>query len=419
MQITRRAFLYSLPLSARAACVSDGPRLVVQIDDVSPSYRRGPAMVSKQQAIVATLGPGDGFTDIGLGGRFTPDCVKIQCLMPVAPPQLFAKVQRPRDLVENQQRLERVWARVDEQRKSVAGFLAGPRHIQGPTPLFETLDYVSRQMMRSDASQKWLVIFSDLVHDNAGRTSGYPPAETHPRFDGVNVFALFVPWKSDFSRRDGAWREWFFACGACDFAMLDSAQSQIAAVSAANFRSQGSPAAFLKIRKRGYMKTPIHHLSIQTVAAVVLAGCCPAQSPDAAAPDSSAAGDLARYIREEQSRHVRLSTGIYAHECFTDENYLAFRSAHTAANIAQTARRSARFRVVAAAIARLPSDRREAALAQAARIAHPTWAELGHITPDGSGQTEAGAAAERDISTAVVAAAREIIAEIRAPGAKI
>lgn len=230
MQITRRAFLYSLPLSAQAACVSEGPRLIVQIDDVSPSYRRGPFVVSKQQAIIAALGPGDRLTDIELGGPFTPDRVKVQCLMPIAPPQLFEKVRRPRDLVENQQRLERVWTRVDDQRKSVAEFLAAPRHIQGPTPLFETLDYVSQHMMRSDAAEKRLVIFSDLVHDNAGRTSGYPPPETHLRFDEVNVFALFVPWKSDFSRRAAAWLRWFLACGACNFSMLDTAQSQVVAV---------------------------------------------------------------------------------------------------------------------------------------------------------------------------------------------
>ncbi len=60
----------------------------------------------------------------------------------------------------------------------------------------------------------------------------------------------------------------------------------------------------------------------------------------------------------------------------------------------------------------------EAVLAEAARIAHPTWAELGRITPDGAGQTEAGAAAERDISLSLVATIRTIIAEIRSPSAK-
>lgn len=167
------------------------------------------------------------------------------------------------------------------------------------------------------------------------------------------------------------------------------------------------------------MKTSIHHLIIQRIAAVVFAGCCLARSPDAAALGSSASDDLARYIREEQRRHVRLSTGIYSHECFTDENYRTFRAAHTASDIAQAAKHSARFRALAAAIAQLPSDRRELVLAQAMRIAHATWTELGRITPDGSGQTEAGAAAERDISAALVAAAREIIAEIHSPGAKI
>ncbi len=230
MRITRRAFLYSLQPSVRAAGPSSATRLLVQIDDVSPSYPRGAAVLSKQQAIVAALGPGDRFTDIELGGPFTPDRVKIQCFMPVAPPLLFETVRRPRDLVANQQRIESIWRRVDEQRKLVAEFLSKPRHIQGPTPLFETLEYVSRQMRTSDVAQKRLVIFSDLVHDNTGRISGYPPAEIHPAFDGITVLALFVPWKSDFHNREGAWRKWFLASGARDFAMLDSAQSQVAPV---------------------------------------------------------------------------------------------------------------------------------------------------------------------------------------------
>jgi hypothetical protein len=230
MVINRRSFLLSLPLAARATCPTGAYRLLVLIDDISPSYRRSPAMVSKQQGIVDAFGPGDGFTDVELGGAFTPDRVKVQCQMPSVAPELLARVRRPRELLENQRRLNAVWQRVDALRAPVAVFVAAPRHIQGPTPLFETLNYLSDHMMRSDAAEKRLAIFSDLVHDCAGRTSAYPPAETHPRFDGVSVFALFVPWTADFAKRRVAWHDWFVGCGACGFAMLDTAQSQVASV---------------------------------------------------------------------------------------------------------------------------------------------------------------------------------------------
>jgi hypothetical protein len=160
------------------------------------------------------------------------------------------------------------------------------------------------------------------------------------------------------------------------------------------------------------MKTSTRTFCGRVVAAVLLAGCCLAQRPGAPAPGSAEA-ELARYIREEQRQYVRLSRGIWAHECFTEDNYRAFRAAHTVASIAQAAKRSPRFRAIAALIAQLPRDRQHVLLEQAARIAHPTWAELGRITANGTGQTEAGAAAEHEISAALVGVAREIIAEDR------
>jgi hypothetical protein len=38
------------------------------------------------------------------------------------------------------------------------------------------------------------------------------------------------------------------------------------------------------------------------------------------------------------------------------------------------------------------------------------WAELGRITSDGSGQTEAGAAAEREISASLVGVVKDLMA---------
>lgn len=180
MSIDRRSFLLYLPLAARAACPRGASRLLVLVDDVSPSYHRSPALASKEQDIVGALGPQDLFTELELGGAFSPDRVKVQCRMPAVSPELLAAVRRPRELLERQRRLNEIWKRVDAQRASVTAFLAATRHIQGPTPLFETLTYVSDHLRRADAAEKRLAIFSDLVHDHAGRTERLPAGRDTP-----------------------------------------------------------------------------------------------------------------------------------------------------------------------------------------------------------------------------------------------
>jgi hypothetical protein len=162
------------------------------------------------------------------------------------------------------------------------------------------------------------------------------------------------------------------------------------------------------------MKTSIHLFGSVVLLGAALAGCGLAQQPSDSAPAASTgarAEDLARYIRDEHRRHVRVSTGIYAHQCFTDDDLRKFRAARTAGNVAQTARRSPRFRAIVTAVAALSVELRRSLLSDAALMAHPTWEELGRITTDGSGQTLAGAAAEREISAALVDAAEEIIAD--------
>jgi hypothetical protein len=230
MNMNRRAFLLTLPLAAQQPCGSGATRLITEIDDVSPSYKHTEAVVGKQKAVVGALGPGDDFKLIELGGEFNPDKVKIQCSMPAVPDVLLAPVSRPRDLVINQKRLDAQWAAVSARQRSINVFLEGPRHVQGPTPLFETLAYVSTQMTNSKAAGKRLVIFSDLVHDHAGVSSPYPPPGIRPPFTGVSVWTLFVPWTDNFPKREAAWRRWFLECGACSFAMLDGAQSRVATV---------------------------------------------------------------------------------------------------------------------------------------------------------------------------------------------
>lgn len=161
------------------------------------------------------------------------------------------------------------------------------------------------------------------------------------------------------------------------------------------------------------MRTSIRIFASVFLLAAALAGRGLAQQvpgPARGVAPVARAEDLARYIRDEHRRQVRLSTGIYAHQCFTDDDLRKFRAARTAENVARAAALSPRFRAIIAAVAALPLDRQRALLADAAQLAHPTWEELGRITSDGSGQTWAGAIAEREISEALVSSAKEIIA---------
>jgi hypothetical protein len=230
MNIHRRAFLLSLPLAAQQPCGSGASRFTAEIDDVSPSYKHTKEVIAKQKDVIAALGPGDEFKLIEVGGEFSPDKVKIQCAMPPVPAGLLTPAARPRDVVAKQGGIDQLWAAVSARQRSINAFLDGPRRVQGPTPLFETLAYVAAQLARSAAAEKRLVIFSDMVHDHAGQSSPYPPRGDGPAFTGVAVCALFVPWTDSFPKREAAWRKWFLERGACGFQMLDSAQSQVATV---------------------------------------------------------------------------------------------------------------------------------------------------------------------------------------------
>jgi hypothetical protein len=76
------------------------------------------------------------------------------------------------------------------------------------------------------------------------------------------------------------------------------------------------------------------------------------------------------------------------------------------------AKRSPRFRAIGAQLKTLPEEQRKAILAEACDAGHLTWAQLGRITTDGSGQTEAGQAAERLIAGAIVHMTEEMLIEL-------
>lgn len=123
------------------------------------------------------------------------------------------------------------------------------------------------------------------------------------------------------------------------------------------------------------------------------------------------AQDLIPYVGTQQKAHVRESTGIYAYECFTDLDLSRFKADSVHLQVAREAKRSPRFRAIVAQLKALPEGQRKVILVEARNVGHPTWAQLGRITSDGSGQTTAGQAAEELIAGAIVRAAEEVLRE--------
>jgi len=121
--------------------------------------------------------------------------------------------------------------------------------------------------------------------------------------------------------------------------------------------------------------------------------------------------NLVVYLERSQRQYVRLSTGELAHECFTDADLAQFMRGKVAQGVAAEARASAEFKAIVGSLLALPVTDRTRWLDQARRHYHPTWGQLGRITRDGSGQTDAGQHAERVVAAALTAVAEELLKE--------
>jgi hypothetical protein len=118
-----------------------------------------------------------------------------------------------------------------------------------------------------------------------------------------------------------------------------------------------------------------------------------AQNP---APDK-----LAALIVREESRNVKRSTGIYAYNCFTNDDLARFRKSGRLHEIVDALQGDAQFKTVVAAISELPESARAEVLAKARKIAQPTYAMVGYVDSSGKSQTDAGRTAELEIAAAI------------------
>jgi hypothetical protein len=144
---------------------------------------------------------------------------------------------------------------------------------------------------------------------------------------------------------------------------------------------------------------------VAVVGAALVLGACDVRAQDW--PDrtgrtpSQMLNDLV--VRQEH-KHVRESYGEWREQCFTDEDFAAFRVAATPRRIVERLKQAPDFVELADALRALPPDQRAAAYQAARQLARPTWRQMGFIDRQGRGQTEAGHAAELQIAAAIVEA---------------
>jgi hypothetical protein len=114
-------------------------------------------------------------------------------------------------------------------------------------------------------------------------------------------------------------------------------------------------------------------------------------------------------IRDYQRREVRLSVGKMENECFTDLDLQDSVRRGRPVEVARAVRSTKRLAAVVRAVAAMPEQERVGLLLAARGFSHPTWAQQGRVTTDGSGQTNAGRSAELLLAGAIVDALEQAL----------
>jgi hypothetical protein len=203
-------------------------RLVVLLVDVTASYP--PSEEDTKCAIskvVRALGPGDSFLFVTIGPSFNPrDNVRIQCQMASLPVSLFDSASNITGWKQSNERLQRGWQRVDSSIDSILRIIEQPveRLRHGGTDLYSVLEYTAWRLGRETHREKFLLIFSDLIHEEHGVSRNGLPPVTALNLGDVSVAALGIPWVSQdaWIATEAAWEEYFVnRSGAIRFKMVD------------------------------------------------------------------------------------------------------------------------------------------------------------------------------------------------------
>ncbi|MBI1927920.1 hypothetical protein HYR99_27225 [Candidatus Poribacteria bacterium] len=205
-------------------------RSVIVLEDITGSYPFHEQARAKTLEIVNALGPGDDFLFIQITGAFSPEKnVRLQCRFPEVPTVLFHPVDNISLWKEHQAKFNAIWAAVEKQKRAIANWLGQPVEVQkgGGTDILNALQYCAQRFEKDEEAEKYLYLFSDLIHEVGGRKFVQPsPAWSPIPLKGVQVKALFVPWTDakEFQGRQSAWHAWM---DALSFGMFDPAESQM------------------------------------------------------------------------------------------------------------------------------------------------------------------------------------------------
>ncbi len=96
----------------------------------------------------------------------------------------------------------------------------------GTTRVHQSLEILTSLFKTSEKREKFLFIFSDLLHEDGKLKTNLPPKQLIP-FNGVHVICVFTQWKS-YSEFEGLQKAWggFFS-SATSFRMYDPASSML------------------------------------------------------------------------------------------------------------------------------------------------------------------------------------------------
>lgn len=247
---TRRIWLGVLLFSAlfaSNACSPDGPekaqdqaqpappepRVVFVLLDRTGSYSFCVESIQRIVDIISSLGPGDRFYLIEVGPEFRPETnLKIQLHMPGVPADILTAASLS-ERERKQDALDALWQEVARHQRDITDYLHdSKREVSGQTDVFGALGYCSARLAREEHGDRLVFIFSDLIHDVRGVTTADPPS--YPlSFSGARINVLFMPRvnKPEWEAKETAWRTWALQkAQAASFAMLDAAESHIAAL---------------------------------------------------------------------------------------------------------------------------------------------------------------------------------------------
>lgn len=118
--------------------------------------------------------------------------------------------------------------------------------------------------------------------------------------------------------------------------------------------------------------------------------------------------ELFNCIKENQNRYIKLSTGYFDYNCFTDIDLNNFHSNEVPKQIADKLQSDSKFLALVMVIKNLSSDQWEKLKSEALLIYRPTFGDVGGVKTDGSAQSVAGQQAEKIVAETIVNLVSEI-----------